>query len=219
MSRATEADESTYNGSYSANQVYAYYLKNNLVNLLPVQSGAANGSLRFVYFIRPSGLVPSSQVAVVKNIDRTTGIITFQSLPSAYSNTTPVDFYKFRSPHTIMGIDVKPTSVASTQKTMTFNPADIPMFLAVGDHVPLAEQCCIPQIPSDLHVFLAQKTAERILESQGDLEGLQAAQAKSKEMEFRAGTIIDNRVDSSPTKLANRRGILTSGLYSRRRRG
>ncbi len=100
-------------------------------------------------------------------------------------------------------------------------PSDIPSFLAVGDHVALAEQCSIPQIPSDLHVFLAQKTAERILESQGDAQGLALAQQKSKEMEFRAGTIIDNRVDESPPKLVNRHGVLRSGLIQRlyRRRG
>jgi hypothetical protein len=104
---------------------------------------------------------------------------------------------------------------------VTETPSEIPFFLAVGDHVALAEQCCIPQIPSDLHVYLAQKTAERILESQGDAQGLALAQQKSKEMEFRAGTIIDNRVEESPPKLVNRHGILRAGLISRlyRRRG
>ncbi len=342
MSQTTWSDEPNYNGAYTTNLIYAYYVRNNRIGLLPTFNGISNGSLRFMYYIRPSQLVPSPQVAVINNIDLLSGTITFSNLPSTFSTSTLVDFYEFKSPHTILGIDVLPISVSQATKTMTFNvgstqtvlvcgtvsdafdagyfllfstnqtdqyfvwfdktgttpapnnfdtigkiglrvdisglvtanqialaiaavlpggdftsivngdaitittgvnggatmgaspmgnssfditnnqlPSDIPQYLAVGDHIALAEQCCIPQIPSDLHVLLAQKTAERILESQGDLAGLQAAQAKSKEMEFRAGTIIDNRVDESPPKLVNRHGILRSGLIQRlyRRRG
>jgi hypothetical protein len=346
MSQTTWSDEPNYNGAYTTNLLYAYYVRNNRIGLLPTFNGINTGSLRFMYYIRPSSLVPSAQVAVISNINLTTGIITFSSFPSnTFSTSTLVDFYQFKSPHTILNIDVQPTSVSVTNKTMGFNvgsttmtlspgtvadatdggylllsdtnnidkyflwfdktgftpvpsnidtvgrtgihvslvglitaddvvnaiqavlpspqftsvvvggtplslvvttganggvslgsvpwgndtynlsyvqnPSDIPSFLAVGDHVALAEECCIPQVPSDLHVYLAQKTAERILESQGDAQGLALAQQKSKEMEFRAGTIIDNRVDESPPKLVNRHGILRSGLIQRlyRRRG
>jgi hypothetical protein len=343
MSQTTWSDEPNYNGAYTTNLIYAYYVRNNRVGLLPTFNGISTGSLRFMYYIRPSSLVPSANVCVISNINTATGVITFQNVPITFSTATLVDFYKVKSPHTILGIDVQPISVSSISNTMQFNvgyvqsvivsgyvsdaadggyflisdtgnvdqyyvwfdktgttpapsdnfdtigkiglrvnlvglstpndittaiaavlpspnfsvtvsdqviiittgvggsttmgsvpmgdssfnitvtvlPSDIPYFLAVGDHVALAEQCCIPQIPDDLHVYLAQKVAERILEAQGDLAGLQAAQAKSKEMEFRAGTIIDNRVDESPPKLVNRYGILRSGLIQRlyRRRG
>lgn len=342
MSQTTWSDEPNYNGSYTTNLIYAYYVRNNRIGLLPTFNGISTGSLRFMYYIRPSGLVPSVEVAVINNINLTTGTITFSNLPSTFSTNTLVDFYQFKSPHTILNIDVLPISVSQATKSMVFNvgntimtlspglvvdavdggylllsdtnnddqyflwfdktgstpapngpdtigrtgiqvslvglttafdistaiqaalptpqfsavldstsvvittgpgggvsvgsvpwgdstfnlsyvytPSDIPEFLAVGDHVALAEQCCIPQVPSDLHVYLAQKTAERILESQGDAQGLALAQQKSKEMEFRAGTIIDNRVDESPPKLVNRYGILRSGLIQRlyRRRG
>lgn len=342
MSQTTWSDEPNYNGAYTTNLIYAYYVRNNRVGLLPTFNGISNGSLRFMYYIRPSSLVPSVQVAVINNIDRLTGTITFSNLPSTFSTNTLVDFYQFKSPHTILNIDVTPLSVSQVTKSMVFNtgntiitltpglvadafdggyillsdtnnvdqyflwfdktgstpqpnnfdtigripiyvslvglvtaaqvsaaiqaaiptpqfvvstngisvilttgpgsgasvgsvpwgndtynlsyvitPSDIPQYLAIGDHVALAEQCCIPQVPSDLHVYLAQKTAERVLESQGDAQGLAMAQQKSKEMEFRAGTIIDNRVDESPPKLVNRNGILRSGLIQRlyRRRG
>ncbi len=342
MSQTTWSDETNYNGAYTTNLIYAYYVRNNRIGLLPTFNGINTGSLRFMYYIRPSALVPSPQVAVISNINLLTGVVFFQNLPSTFSTSTLVDFYKFKSPHTILNIDVAPLAVNPAQKTMTFNvgntvmtlspdtvsnaidggylllsdtnnvdqyfmwfdktgstpqpnnfdtigrtpiyvslvglvtafqvataiqaamptpqfsavlsgtsviittganggvslgsvpwgndtynfmsvqnPSDIPQYLAVGDHVALAEQCCIPQVPSDLHVYLAQKTAERVLESQGDAQGLALAQQKSKEMEFRAGTIIDNRVDESPPKLVNRHGILRSGLIQRlyRRRG
>jgi hypothetical protein len=347
MSQTTWSDEPNYNGAYTTNLIYAYYVRNNRVGLLPTFNGIDNGSLRFMYYIRPSQLVPSANVAVISNINLLTGVITFNSIPSGYSTSTLVDFYKFKSPHTILGIDVLPVAVSPASNSMTFNngqtvttlspglavdafpggyilisdtnnqhqyflwfnnvwngssyvsapipsnydtigrigvevdltgaitaveistaiqsvlpvqftsalngtsliittgpgggtsvgsapwgddtfnlsyvnvPSDIPLYLEVGDHVPLAQQACIPQIPDDLHVYLAQKTAERILESQGDAAGLALAQQKSREMEFRAGTIIDNRVDESPPKLVNRYGILRSGLIQRlyRRRG
>ncbi len=342
MSQTTWSDEPNYNGAYTTNLIYAYYVRNNRIGLLPTFNGISSGSLRFMYYIRPSALVPSPQVAVISNINLLTGAIFFKNLPSTFSTSTLVDFYKFKSPHTILNIDVAPLSVSQATKSMVFNvgntiltlspgtvadatdggyillsdtnnvdqyflwfdktgstpapnnfdtigrtalpvslvglvtaaqvataiqaaipspqfaavlngtsvvittgpgggvsvgsvpwgndtfnlsftmtPSDIPTYLAIGDHVALAEQCCIPQVPSDLHVYLAQKTAERILESQGDAQGLALAQQKSKEMEFRAGTIIDNRVDESPPKLVNRHGILRSGLIQRlyRRRG
>lgn len=221
MSQTTWSDEPNYNGSYTTNLLYAYFVRNNRIGLLPTFSGLQSGSLRFMYYIRPSALVPSVSVAVISNIDLTTGTITCSNLPTTFNTNTKLDFYKVKSPHTILKIDVNATSVSPATNTIVFNVADIPSFLAVGDHIALAEQCCIPQVPSDLHVYIAQKVAERILESQGDAAGLQAAQAKSKEMEFRAGTIIDNRVDESPPKLVNRNGILRSGLVQRlyRRRG
>lgn len=342
MSQTTWSDQPEYNGAYTTNLIYAYYVRNNRIGLLPTFNGINTGSLRFMYYIRPSSLVPSANVCVINNIDLVSGTITFNLVPKGYSTNTKVDFYKFKSPHTILNIDVLPLAVSQTSNTMVFNtgsvtiqlilstvndatdggyflisdedqtdnyfvwfdktgstpqpnnfdtigriplyvnlvglttanqiataiaavlpspqfssvigpssltvttgenggatmgsvpmgnsafnitntaiPGDIPQFLEVGDHVAFAEQCCIPQIPSDLHVYLAQKTAERILEAQGDMAGLQAAQMKSKEMEFRAGTIIDNRVDESPPKLVNRHGILRSGLIQRlyRRRG
>jgi hypothetical protein len=347
MSQTTWSDEPNYNGAYTTNLIYAYYVRQNRIGLLPTFNGISTGSLRFMYYIRPSSLVPSDEVCVISNIDLISGTITFADIPDGYSTITPVDFYQFNSPHGILNIDVLPLSVNQTTNTMTFNvgntittlspglainafpggyilisttnndqqyflwfnnvwngstyvsapepnnfdtigrtgvevdltgaitayqislaiqavlpagftssldatslivttgpgagtsvgsqpwgddtfnlsytstPSAIPEFLTIGDHVALAGECCIPQIPSDLHVFLAQKTAERILESQGDAQGLAMAQAKSKEMEFRSGTIIDNRVDESPPKLVNRHGVLRSGLIQRlyRRRG
>lgn len=341
MSRTTVGDQPAYNGSYTTNLTYAYYVKNNRIGLLPTFTGPSSGSLRFIYFIRPSALVFTREVCPITNIDRVSGNITVSNLPDTFSASTLIDFYEFKSPHTIMSIDVAPISVNQTTRTFTFNTGEtsttivfglqsaatdggyflisdtddtnkyfvwfdktgstpipsgpdtvgrtglqvnivglttandlalavqavlpaqftttvgastltavtgangaasigivpfgndtfglsvtetdsqIPSRLAVGDHIALAEQCAIPQIPSDLHVFLAQKTAERILEAQGDSEGLKLAQQKSAEMEVRAGTIIDNRVDESPVKLVNRYGILRSGLIQRlyRRRG
>ncbi len=213
MSRTTAADEPSYRGPYTTNNVYSYYVKNNRVVLMSTQGENPTGSLRFVYYIRPSSLVPTREVGVISNINRDTGEVTVTALPASFSTSTRLDLYKQKSPHTILSIDLLASSVNPSSKTLTFSTDDIPGEL--GDQIALAQECAIPQIPSDLHVFLAQKTAERILEAQGDTEGLKIAMAKSAEMEIRAGTLIDNRVEESPVKLINRSSILRSGVLSR----
>ncbi len=218
MSRATAADEPFYQGAYTVNRTYAYYIKNNRISLMPKITGNTQGTLRFIYYIRPSQLVLTTKVATVSNINRDTGEITVTNLPSTFSTSTPLDFYKVQSPHNVLKIDKIPASVNSTSKTITFDTDDIPDDLAVGDQIALSQQCAIPQIPSDLHVYLAQKTAERILEAQGDSEGLALAKQKSSEMQQSASLMIDNRVDESPIKLSNRTGILKTGLFSYYRR-
>src|ERR1019366_7286309 len=70
MSQTTWHDQPSYNGAYTTNLLYAYYVRNNRVGLLPTFEGLQTGmgSLRFMYFIRPSALVPSAGVCVITNI-------------------------------------------------------------------------------------------------------------------------------------------------------
>lgn len=215
MSRTTAADK-PLQGTYDTTP-YSYYVMNNKVVLMPSIGSSVTGSLRFIYYIRPSSLVLTDEVGVITDINTTTGVITVSAFPDDFISGADYDFYKGNSPHNVLAKDVEPTAVSEAAKTLTFDAADLPDDLEVGDHVALAQQCAIPQIPSDLHVYLAQKTAERILESQGDLEGLKLAQSKSAEMEQRAGTIIDNRVDESPVKLINHSSPLRSGKVKFRR--
>lgn len=215
MSRTTAADEPHYRAPYTTNNVYSYYVKNNRIVLMPRLGVGPVGFLRFIYYIRPSSLVLTRDVGVISNINTVTGELTVTSLPSTFSTSTPLDFYQQKSPHVILKIDLLASSVNDTSNTITFSTDDIPSELQVGDQIALAQECAIPQIPSDLHVFLAQKTAERILEAQGDTEGLKLAMVKSAEMEVRSGTLIDNRVEESPVKLVNRNSTLRSGILSR----
>lgn len=216
MSRSSASDR-PYQGNYDTTP-YSYYVMNNRVVLN--STTGATGSLRFIYYIRPSALVLTEEVGVITDIDTATGIVTVSALPTGFDASGTFDLYKGSSPHNILSKDLAVAAISTGAKSLTFDVDDLPSDLAVGDHISLSGECAIPQIPSDLHVYLAQKTAERILESQGDLEGLKLAQSKSAEMEVRAGTIIDNRVDESPIKLINRSSPLrNSGTRGYRRRG
>lgn len=218
MTRISVGDLPDYQGAYTQNHAYAYFVKYNRIHLIPSVQSSVSGSLRFYYFIRPNELVSEDRVAIITDINRTTGVITCSSIPDHFSTSIEYDMYMAESPHRHLTIEVSATAVNATTNTMDFALADIPDELEVGDHIAQKCECIIPQIPSDLHVLLAQYVAERILEAQGDTQGLQNAKIKTREMEFKAGNIIDNRVDEAPQKLVNRNGILRFGLFNKRYR-
>src|SRR5574343_373527 len=90
----------------------------------------------------------------------------------------------------------------SSSGTLEFWP------IQVGDYICVQNECIIPQIPPELHVALAERTAARILASIGDKDGLMVSQAKIAEMNKAQATLIDNRVEGSPVKVFNRFALM-----------
>jgi hypothetical protein len=191
-----------------------FYLQNNSI-VFPIDLPA--GSLVVYYYMRPNQLVDVSEVAVVSSIDRTTGIIAVESVPDGFSVNDPIDFLELKGGHRSLDIDVSPVSINATTNEITFAVADIPEDLVVGDHIALAGQCMIPQIPDDLHVVLAQRVAARCLEALGDQNGLNAANVKIAEIESRMGNLIDNRAEGNPQKVVNKFSFLArNNRFTRR---
>jgi hypothetical protein len=216
MTRIGVGDLPFYN---TAGKVYAYYLANNDINLVPEKLNNANGmKLRISYYVRPNTLVLLKDIAIISSIDRSSGIIQVNALPTTFSQSIKYDLVQIKSPHKCVKFEITPTAMNTTLKTVTFNLSDIPDELEVGDHLTLATESAIPQIPSDMHMILAHRVATRLLEAQGDTEGLQNANQKLQELEKQTETLIDNRVEDSPKKVVNRHAILKSGLNSRYRR-
>jgi hypothetical protein len=219
MTRIGVGDLPFYNGPATYTRVYAYYLEGNNIHLVPEQiTMQPNTLLRISFYMRPNSLVMLDAVGVISSIDRTTGMVQLSNIPSTFNQNQLYDFIKVQSPHKTYNFDISPISVNSTSKTITFNVSDIPDQLTVGDHITLAEQSAIPQIPSDLHVVLAHRVAARCLEALGDSEGLQNANAKLADMEKKQMDLIYNRVEDATQKVVNRHGLLRRGLYSRRYR-
>lgn len=210
----------------TASRLRAFYLQNDEIWLSPRMDSTSNGGkLSVYYYIRPNKIVSESRVMIVTSVDGVaSGIVTVDKIPhnqsgsSLFSAGTNIDFIKGKSPYKCMSIDVPLESVNTVTKTLTFaDPTMIPKGLKVGDHIALAEECMVPQIPPDMHSMLAQRIAARCLEAMGDQLGLQAANLKLAEMEARGATLIDSRVDDAPFKVANRHGFLRrSRRYSRR---
>lgn len=216
MARIGIGDISGWNYS---NNVYAYYISSNEICLVPQNSNSAYGgsSLSISFYLRPNSLVPNTEVAIISGIDRTTGVVTVSNLPQTFSVNESMDFIQYRSPHKILRYDLVPTDVNTLASTVTFNLADIPDELVVGDNISLATQTCIPQIPSDMHVMLAVRVATRLLEAIGDTEGLQNANQKLAELVNNTSVLINDRVEDAPRKIKNRFSTLRSGLVRRAR--
>lgn len=219
MTRIGVADIPYYNLSTN-NNAYAFYVENNEICIVPQNLTPPYGScLRMTYYMRPNQLVTLDQVAVVSSVDRTTGIVQLVNLPIAFNVSQKLDLIKVQSPNKTLDYDITPLAINSTSKTITFDLNDIPDALEAGDNIALAEQCCIPQVPSDLHVMLAHRIAMRCLDALGDTEGLQNAAAKLGEMKAGSNVLIDNRVEDAPRKVVNRNGFLRGGFMNRGRFG
>jgi hypothetical protein len=92
---------------------------------------------------------------------------------------------------------------------------NIPVELEVGDYMPLAGQTMVPNVPTELHMILAQRVAQRVMEALGDTEGLSNATAKVAEMEDKMSTMMTSRVEGAPRKVVNRSSMTGIGRNRR----
>lgn len=145
-------------------------------------------------------------------------------LSSLYSVGSKIDFLQTKPGHKTYVFDVRVKAVTNPSVgvyCLKVNRNDLLIELSngygfvpqianilTGDYVCLAGESIIPQIPPDLHNMLAEKTAARILASLGDQAGLAMANDKIKEMEYRQGSLLDDRVDGAPQKITARHSIL-----------
>ena len=123
------------------------------------------------------------------------------------------DLIKNKTPFKNLNYDITMISVDPNNNKIVISNDDVPIRLAVGDYVCQAEEAPFAQIPAELHSMLAQRVACRCLEALNDTQGLAVANAKLQEMETRASTMIQSRVESAPIKVVNKHGFLN---YRRR---
>lgn len=189
-----------------------FYMQGDSIVLYPDTNSTIGGFLYFYYYMRPNSLVKDAAVGTITSIDRTLGTITLNSVPTAYLIDSTYDFIKRNSPHSIMtkssgvpAIDLEITNIQISAKIITLaNSADIPTDLKVGDYLALAGESPIPNIPTELHMVLAQRVACRVLEAIGDTAGLANADKKLQEMEGKTGVLLDSRVEGAVHKIRNR---------------
>lgn len=191
-----------------------FYMEGSDLVLFPSVSTNPVGYIRFFYHIRPGMLVNDSEVAVVSNIDRTTGTILLSNAPTKFQSSTQYDFIKSKSPHNIISIDRTAVAYSTGAKTIQFDPNDIPSTLQIGDYIAAAGESCVPNIPTELHAMLAQRVAQRVLEAIGDSQGLTNATNKLAEMENNMAVMLNARVEGAPRKIVNKNKML--GRNSRR---
>lgn len=200
--------------NFAANRPLGFfYVKGNMVVITPaITSTPPTGFLVFSYYLKPNKLVKENRVAVITEING--AVLTVDGVPSNIAASDLVDFLEGTAGYRTKAFDVSVDSVDSGANTITF--ASVPDDLAVGDHIALAEESIIPQVPEELHNVLAQRVAARCLEALGDTQGLTNANTKLQEMEQKTATLIDNRVEGAPLKAVNYKSLLRHGKVSRR---
>jgi len=203
-------------GSYSG-MVRAFYMESDSIVLIPSGNITASGSLKVFYYMRCSELVSESRSARITAIDTGTGEVTLSTWPSNFTGAELFDATSGRSPHNILGLDIAPVSLGDKNTpVITFNPGDLPHYLKKNDVITMAEETIIPQVPVELHSILSQRIAIRCLQALGDATGVQIATVKLQEMEQKTSTLIDNRAEGSPQKIAPKHTFLRRGRISRR---
>jgi len=204
-----------------SSDIRRYYVKNNKVVITEALASSITGTLCFVFYIKPSQLVLEDRIGIIQGINNLNNgktEIVLNEVPDNFNTSIIYDLYKVESPSTILKIDLVPTTINTVTGSVTFNTEDIPAELKVGDHLAQAGEATIPQIPNEFHAMLEQMVACRVLEAQGDTQGLQNALLKLKQMETAGGMLVDNRVDDAPQKIVNRHGFLRSGMSRNIRR-
>lgn len=151
------------------------------------------------------------------NIEQTQSI-KFDTIPSNITNGSVIDILQTKPGHKIKNFGIVLSNSAISGMNITLEQGDIPDDLVVGDYICSENECVIPQLPSDLHNSLAERTAARILASIGDVAGLNERNQKIQEIEQRQGTLLDNRVEGAPQKITARHSLLRYGKMGQRRR-
>ena len=186
-----------------------YYLQDNKIIFNPAPSNSGD-SLRVYYYRRPSNLVQLSESGKITNIDGLT--VTIDTVQSSWTTSNTFDFTRGKGMFQSLGDDLS-ISALPTTSSLTFSDT-LPTDLAVGDYVSLAGTSPIAQIPYESHHVLAQLGAIKINEALGDMQGMQMAESKYKQLLDNMIKSINSRVDGSPKKVANRNGIFkTHGAW------
>lgn len=141
------------------------------------------------------------------------------SIPDHFEDGMLVDFLQTAGGHNTLDFDVEVEEDGVSSDTLFFPAEDIPSKFVIGDYICEQYECIIPQIPSDLHTLLAERTCMRIMEALGDQQGVQTQNAKVTDFEARQAVMISNRMEGSPKKVVNRHSLLRYGKSRRIRRG
>jgi len=191
----------------------------SLLNPLAYTTNVSGNTITVFYKTRNEAFSTNNSTAFSIQSTITMHIADGATIPSSIIPGSMVDILQADGGHSTLNFDVLLQAADISSTSLTFKESDLPLDFVVGDYVCAQYQCIIPQVPTDLHNLLAERTCARILESLGDKDGLQAANLKINELEQRQATIIDSRVEGSPLKVLNRTGLLRASRIRFGRRG
>ena len=134
--------------------------------------------LEMSYFLRPNNLVVPSDCAQIQSINTSNNSVMVGAIPSSMVGGSIVDVISNGGLSPILAQDISIQSASS----FTIILSELPDDLFVGDYVALSEETPVAQMPEEFYPLLEQRIACKILEGQGYLPKLAAAQKKADEL-------------------------------------
>ena len=180
-----------------------------------ISAVSASALITITFLTRPFSLTTTNSSAFI--IPQTTIINSTQPVPADIVPGVLVDFLQTDGGHSTYSFDVPVLNNTVSATSITFDDSVIPDDFVVGDYICLQYECIVPQLPTDLHNILVQRTCARVQSAQGDQPGLENTKNMIKDLEYKQATLIDNRIDGSPSKVFNRHSLLRYGRSNRRR--
>ena len=187
----------------TSNNQEGYFLKGNKVQISPKPT-TATGTLRLVYFRRPSSYVLTSACSEITSIDTGNNQVVVSSLPATFSTNVEVDFVQANSPYDILSMDSVIQGVSGTTITFTTLPED----LAVGDYICLSSQTCVSGVPDEVLPILIQAVLCICLASKKDAN-VKLELEKLQMMKENFITLLLPRVKSDDKKIFTKNNILS----------
>ena len=176
-----------------------FYLEENSIVLYPTPN-STTGTLKIWYPIKPNKLVELSEVAVISSLGATQMVVS--TIPSTWSTGDVFDFIKPTGGHELKSFDEVSTLISGT--TLDFSNTDLTFTvdLEVGDHVALAEQSALVQIPSVFVRSLARGVAAEMIGDMNQPAAKKLLERFDKDME-NAIQLITPRVVGAPKYIVN----------------
>lgn len=214
-------DINDLNRFYSSNNKTTFYLKNDKVI---VSNDIVKDSyvLRMYFYMRPNKLVTidrggvissiTDSIEVIDSVNVPVKVLSFTTVPKHFTSALTYDITTHESPNKILNFSLSLVAINLTTKTLTIKSSDLKETIAVGDYVTQAEETIVPNIPTEYHPIVAQRTARACLEAMNDDTGYAKASSKLAEMEKAVLKIVSNRVEGSPKKIKQRNSPLLNGI-------
>lgn len=192
---------------------WAFFMESDSVMLVPTPATTGAATLVLKYLLRPSWLVAVSATATPTVVTVTANTpspgltrIDHSAASTNLGTSTARDVVMARPGFRTLMLGAVPTASGNGYVVVDSSalPSDFSTANNAGDYLSAAETTPVVQLPPELHNLLYQRTLCRVLQSIGDLQALQAAEADAAQMEKDAVGIIANRVEGEAKKVVGR---------------
>lgn len=187
----------------AAGTPFGFYFFGDRYKIVPVPQ-ADGYSAQLWWFLGPGKFIPVSEAAVVVSVMGDD--VTVAGVPSVITNGATVDFIQGVSGNSSYSIDKVITGIAGS--VISFGVGEVPLDIAAGDYISLAQTAPVVQIPDPAEPYLVTLTAMEILQAIGDFEGRDALKETRDLQDKNIKMLLEPRVEGEATPIINDYGFV-----------